>query len=146
MSPSTTVRSPQPARTGSLLSQLRPAHLVVALGAIASVVLVTRLLAGPNVIERISFENPTVYDISIEAAGPDRDGWAAIATARREATTAAEEVLDIGDVWVFRFTAQGESGGELRLTRAQLASDDWQIHIPARVGEQLQAAGAPPSA
>lgn len=145
MSPPTTVRSSQPAQAGSLLRQLRPAHLIVALAAIALFVVVTRLLAVPNFIERISFENPTVYDISIEAAGPDREGWSAIATARREATTAAEEIPDIGDEWVFRFSAQGDSGGELRLTRAQLASDDWRIHIPESVGERLQAAGAPPS-
>lgn len=145
MSPPTTVRSSQPAQAGSLLSQLRPAHLFVALGAIALFVLVTRLLAGPNFIDRISFENPTIYDISIEASGPDRDGWVAIATARPEATTAAEEVLDIGDEWVFRFSAQGVSGGELRLTRAQLADDAWRVRLPESVGEQLRAAGALPT-
>lgn len=143
MSPPTAVRS-SPHQAGSPLSQLRPAHLLGALAALALVVLVMRLSTETSFIERISFENPTVYDLSIEAGGPDRDGWLEIATARREATTVAEEVLDIGDVWVFRFSAQGESGGELRLTRAQLASDGWRVRIPERVGEQLQAVAAPP--
>ncbi len=144
MNPPTTVRSSQPAQAGPLLSRLRPAHLVVALVGLALFGLLTRFLAGPNFIERITFENSTVYDVSIEAAGPDRDGWVSIATARREATTAAEEVPDLGDEWVFRFSAQGENGGELRRTRAQLASDEWRVDIPESVGEQLRAAGAPP--
>ena len=146
MSPPTTVRSSRPGQAGSLLSQLRPAHLLVALGAIALIVVLTRVLAGPNVIDRISLENPTVYDLSIEATGHDRDGWVAITTARREATTVAEEVLDLGEVWLFRFSSQGEDGGELRLTRAQLERDDWRVRIPEGVGQRLGEAGAPPSA
>lgn len=145
MSPPTAVRLSKPQQGGSS-SPLRPAYLLVALAALALFLLLPRLIAETSFIERISFENPTVYDISIEAGGPDRDGWLAIATATRGATSVAEEVLDIGEVWVFRFSAQGESGGELRLTRAQLASDDWRVRIPERVGELLRARGAPPSA
>lgn len=144
MSPPTAVRPSQPQQAGSLLRQLRPVHLIGALAALALVVLVMRLFTETSYIERIAFENPTAYDLSIEAGGPDRGGWLAIATARRESTTVAEEVLDIGDEWVFRFSAQGESGGEVRLTRAQLASDDWRVCIPERVGQQLQAVAAPP--
>lgn len=139
MSPPTAVRASKQQQGGSSSSLLRPANLIVALAVLASFWLLPRLFAETKYIELISFENPTVYDLSIEVGGPDRDRWLAITTARREATSVVKEVLDIGDVWVFRFSTQGESGGEVRLTRAQLANDRWRLRIPESVGEQLRA-------
>ena len=52
-------------------------------------------------------------------------------------------VYDSGDVWVLRFAAQGKEGGEVRVTRAQLAGDGWNVVIPEQVGAQLRANGAP---
>ncbi len=47
------------------------------------------------------------------------------------------EVIDQGDVWVFRFDSQGESGGELRLSRTELEAAGWRVSIPAEVGARL---------
>ncbi|MDQ4089069.1 MAG: hypothetical protein M3163_02010, partial [Actinomycetota bacterium] len=65
--------------------------------------------------------------------------------ARQNATTEVHEVTDQGDVWVFRFDSQGATGGELRLTRAQLEASGWTVSIPAEVGRRLADAGAPPT-
>ncbi len=48
-------------------------------------------------------------------------------------------------IWVFRFDAQGKRGGELRLTREQLASDGWRVDIPVEIGQHLAEQGAPPT-
>jgi len=55
------------------------------------------------------------------------------------------EVIDQGEVWLFRFDSQGSSGGELRLTRAELEASDWTVVVPAEVGTRLAQAGAPPT-
>lgn len=126
------------------MTRVRPAHLVAAFAAVALLLALFRLLDQASFVARISFENPTAYDLGVEVGDPSGDGWLPIATAGRKGTTTVEQVLDVGDVWVFRFSAQGQDGGELRLTRAQLVEDGWKVAIPERIGTELQAAAAPP--
>jgi hypothetical protein len=110
-----------------------------------ALVLSSRLIEGPSHVDRLSFINPTVYDLHVDATDGARQGWVPLGTARRGETTAVEEVLDQGDAWIFRFSGQGEQGGELRLRREQLEGDGWKVVIPERTGAELQAKGAPPS-
>ena len=42
-------------------------------------------------------------------------------------------------------TSQGETGGEVRLSRSELEGSGWRIVIPAEVGTRLADAGAPPT-
>lgn len=99
----------------------------------------------PKFIERIPIENPTAYDLAIDVAGADRDEWIPVTIAQSKATTVAEAIIDVGEEWTFRFASQGEQGGELRLTRRELERSGWRVSIPARVGDDLAAKGAPPS-
>lgn len=102
-------------------------------------------LDTPSFIDRITFVNESEYDISIDVTTSSRDGWLSVGTAQRRATSAHEEVIDQGGVWIFRFAAQGEAAGELRMTRADLEDADWTVRIPDRVREELRAKGAPPT-
>ena len=115
------------------------AVVAVALGACSDV------LRQRSSIDQISFENPTVYDLSIEVTGRARDGWISVGTAHAGETDTVEDVVDQGDLWIFRFRAQGREAGELRLTRAQLERVRWKVSVPRRIGDELKAKGAPPS-
>lgn len=106
--------------------------------------LLARLTAVPSFVDRISFDNRSEYDVSIRLTGEERDGWLIVGTARREATTTMEEIIDQGDVWIFGFFAQGEEAGELRVERSRLEDDGWRVAVPDRVGAELRAKGAPP--
>ncbi|MGH9154990.1 MAG: hypothetical protein ACRD1K_03885 [Acidimicrobiales bacterium] len=117
---------------------------MIAVAIVATLIPLSRRFDQPHFVDRITFRNPTAYDLRIEVSGAGADGWQALGTARRNETTLAEQVYDIGDVWLFRFSAQGAEGGEVRLTRSQLSRDRWRIVIPDRVDEQLRARGAPP--
>ncbi len=66
-----------------------------------------------------------------------------LATADREATTDAVDVIDQGPRWVFRFTAEGRDGGELRIARAALKQAGWTVDVPEGVIERLRQQGAP---
>jgi hypothetical protein len=101
------------------------------------------LLDSPRFIPQVRFENPTAYDLEIDVATAQHDGWMPVGTARRNGTTIAQEIFDIGDVWIFRFAAQGEIASELRISRAALERNQWRVPIPAVVGRQLQDKGAP---
>lgn len=129
---------------GARASFRRPrlSHLAAAALGVAVLLMVGQLMKEPNFIERIEVQNPTRYDITVHVAG-EADGWMTVGTSRRQGTSTFEEIYDQGDLWILRFTAQGEEGGELRLSKTKLERDEWRIEIPSSVAEQLQEAGAP---
>ena len=143
MSPPTAVRPSRSEQAGSLLRRIRPLELVIAVLVLAMIVPLSRIAFQPNYIKSISFENPNVYDLSIEVSDAGRTGWMAVTTARRSGTTIAQDVYDVGDDWVFRFAAQGQEGGEVRVSRSDLTGGGWHLRIPEGIGAQLQAMGAP---
>lgn len=142
MSPPTIAQVSHGARTPRIRLVHGAAVLVAILGA-ACVVFAARFLDGPRFIDRITVENPTRYDIGIEVTSGDRDGWIAVGTVEYRETTIFEEIIDQGDVWLFSFSAQGEDGGELRVTRSDLERASWTVRIPGAVGDQLQERGVP---
>lgn len=103
------------------------------------------LLRGPAFVERVSFVNRGPYDIHVEVSGGERSGWMIVTTADKESTSFGFEIIDQGDIWVFRFRAQGREGGELRTSRAELQQAGWTVEIPEAVTARLRDAGAPPT-
>lgn len=103
------------------------------------------LLRGPTFVAKISIVNPSEYDIQVEVSGDEGKSSMILTTAGQKATTAAVDVVDQGPSWVFRFSAQGRDGGELRITRAVLKQAGWTVGVPEAVIERLRQQGAPPS-
>ena len=132
----------------------KPAHhrlgiavavVIVGVATAIGLTYVVGLSSGPKTVARITFENPTVYALEIEVGSGAGGGWASAGSVRQKSTTDVSEVIDQGDVWVFRFDSQGKSGGELRLSRTELEASGWRVSIPDEVGSRLAAAGAPPN-
>jgi len=119
--------------------------LVVAMTTSWLLLIPTGLLDMPPTIDRLTIENPTVYDIHIDASDEEGDGWVAVTTVGRQGTGSTTNVIDQGDVWRFRFRGQGRDGGELTVARTDLEADGWELTIPDAVGERLAELGAPPS-
>lgn len=94
----------------------------------------------------VEIDNPTVYEMRLEARSDPEDGWMPVAIIDRETTRTINEVLDLGDgTWTFRFSAQGHVAGTIDWTREELEADDWRIQVPSTIEESLRARGAPPS-
>lgn len=110
---------------------------------VVMLVAIPRFLDSPHLVDQLTVENPTDYDISIEVTDERRRGWVAVGTVQRATTSTFEEILDQGDVWIFRFSTQGEDGGELQVARQELERDGWRMRVPAEVGEQLKVRGVP---
>ena len=117
--------------------------LVLAMAAVAA--LGPLLLRGPTFIAEMKIVNPSEYDIHVEVSGGKGDGWLPVTTADRGETTVVFDLVDQGAEWVFRFSAQGRHGGELRTTRSDLKQAGWSIEIPDEVIGRLRREGAPPS-
>jgi hypothetical protein len=99
----------------------------------------------PPTVDRITIVNPTGYDLDVEVAGPEGGGWLPLSIAEARSERVAEEVIDQGEVWMFRFLHWGDSVAELSLTRAGLVRDGWRVEVPEEVEERLRQLGRPPS-
>ena len=115
----------------------------VLMAAVLGALLLVGCISEPAHVARLTVDNPTDYDVLVTVSAPNDRGSVALGTARRRGESTFESILDQGEVWVFRFEAQGEDGGELRMTREQLEADGWQLLIPDSVSERLQEKGAP---
>lgn len=102
-------------------------------------------LAPPPTVDRITIVNPTGYDLDVDVAGPERGSWLPVAIAEARTERVAEEVIDQGEEWVFRFLHWGDPVGELSITRAELVGDGWQVEVPGEVEARLRQLGRPPS-
>lgn len=144
MNPDTVAESDAPDRARLTL---RLGLGAVLLGVVTSVIvaLVVESSTGPGTISRITFENPTNYALDIEVSPGPGAGWTSAGSVRQRSTGDVHEIPDQGDVWVFRFDSQGESGGELRLSRTELEASGWRVAIPHEVGQRLAQEGAPPT-
>ncbi len=144
MNPPTVVRPDTSARARRHIG-LAVAAVVAGLAVALGLTSLVGLSSGPNTVARITFENPTAYALDIEVSSGAAGGWTSAGSVRQRSTAEVSEVIDQGDVWVFRFDSQGASGGELRLSRTELEAAGWQVSVPAEVGARLAAAGAPPT-
>ena len=95
------------------------------------------VLQPPATVRRVSIENTSEYNIGIEVRGAG-GGWTDLASAGGQSTTERHEVVDRGDVWIFRFTSQGRQAGELRISRADLQAARWTIQIPDATVQELK--------
>jgi hypothetical protein len=132
------------ARHHRLRSTLGSDWFAIVLACLVGLAVANLLLDDPDRVD-VEIANPTVYALSVEVAGDERDGWQPTARLGPGATRTIQDVLDQGEVWVFRFGGQGGDGGELAVTRQDLERADWHLDIPTAVGDRLAAQGAPPT-
>jgi hypothetical protein len=118
---------------------------VLAVAVAAALAFLVGPSAGPATVPRLTFENNTAYTLDIEVSPGTSTGWTSAGSVRQHTTADVNEVIDQGDVWLFRFDSQGEEGGQLRLSRSELQASGWRIVVPDDVGTRLAAAGAPPT-
>ncbi len=144
MNPPTVVEPDAPGLVRRNL-RLGAGAFALALATAIALAFVLERSGGPSTVRRLTFENPTVYAIDIEVSPGTSTGWTSAGSVRQKSTADVNEVTDQGDVWQFRFRSQGETGGELRLTRSELEASGWRVVIPAEVGTTLAHTGAPPT-
>ncbi|HXF56761.1 MAG TPA: hypothetical protein VNO34_04165 [Actinomycetota bacterium] len=111
----------------------------------ASSLLLAGCLGLPPRVDRITIVNPTDYDLDVEVTGRDRDGWLPTAIVEAGEEDVAQEVIDQGEVWIFRFRHWGDPMGELSASRAELERSGWRVEVPAQVEERLRELGRPSS-
>jgi hypothetical protein len=120
------------------------AAALVALAIAVMLVLLATLLRGPDRVSSVGIENRGPYLVDVEVTGAAHDGWLGLAAVRPGERFDVHDVVDVGSRWTFHFTSGPHEGGELTLTRDELARAGWRVAIPASVESRLGAEGAPP--
>jgi len=123
--------------------RIRPLWVVLAVVALFGFVAVSLLIPSPGTVDHVTIKNGTEFDLNIDASNGSHDGWTPVGIALAHADTDMREVIDHGDTWIFRFSGQGRDLGELRVTRSELAANNWSVTVPASVAQQLRDAGVP---
>ncbi len=110
--------------------------------AVIVLVVAVPALRLPAHVDEVTIDNPHEWPASIEVTDQDRDGWVGVGTVGRESEHGFLEVVDQGEVWIFRFSYAGKSV-ELPVSGARLERNDWQVPVPDEFAETLRAAGVP---
>ena len=95
-------------------------------------------------VDEITFVNETDYPASVEVSDDSRQGWLDLTVAQRDRETTVQEVIDQGDVWVFRFDYAGKHVEELEISRSELVRAGWQVEVPPSFGDALKRLGVEP--
>jgi hypothetical protein len=108
---------------------------------VAALLAVTVLIPTPHFVHRITFDNRTPFHLDVAVADAGHHGWMGIGTAERNQRTDLDEIYDIGDAWVFRYSAQGHDSRTFTLSRAELEARDWRVEVPNAVAAEFQTEG-----
>jgi hypothetical protein len=107
----------------------------------AALLAVTMLIPSPHFVHRITFDNRTPYHLDVAVTDARHDGWMGIGTAERGQRTDLDEIFDVGDVWVFRYSAQGHDSRTFKVTRSELEAQDWRVQVPDEVATDFGTSG-----
>ena len=142
MSPVLTPAPPQEAPT-----RLGRNVAAVVVGVFVALVLIfagTQALEGPGVIERVTVDNPTPYQVEIAVAGSAGGSGIALGPVSSGERHAFASVVDQGDRWVVHVTSARSDAGEFVVRRTDLERSNWVITIPNEIASRLAASGASP--
>ena len=138
----TALRPGRPAKAGRLTDRA-PALIAIAIAVVVLAALWSPFAAPPTV--DIEVVNPTRRDIHVSVQSLGDSSVVGIGTVGPDHTYRFGEVVEHGANWVFTFSSAGIAGGELSLSRQELAEREWSITVPAEVDRELARAGVPVS-
>jgi glycine cleavage system aminomethyltransferase T len=94
-------------------------------------------------VDEVTIVNDTEYSANVDVTGKARDGWLGLTVVGPQSTTTVEEVIDQGEVWIFRFDYVGNEE-DVEISRRELEGRDWTIEVPRSFGQQLRDLDVPP--
>lgn len=96
-------------------------------------------------VPKIEIENPTDYDLVVDVRGGDDSSRLQLGIAKKGRGSVTEQVIDLGEDWVFTFEYLDEEAGSVSVKRSELERAHWKFVIPTEVGNRLKEKGVPAS-
>lgn len=116
----------------------------VVIGIVLALFVTGPLVRGPRFVSRVTIENPSPHTITVSATTKGHAGWTVVGIAAARTSTSFRDVVDQGDTWVFRASANIGPPIEFAVPRAALDRSGWRVTVPDEVERQLRAGGASP--
>jgi hypothetical protein len=123
------------------LKGLEVRRLVAGAGA---TIFVLGACSSVSFVDEVSIVNETEYSATVEVTGSNRDGWLELRVVEPHSTTAVEDVIDQGEVWIFRFDYLGKHQEDVEVSSSELAQSDWSVEVPQSFEQSLRDMGVPP--
>ena len=95
-------------------------------------------------VDEVTIVNDTEYLANVDVTDKPGDGWLPLTVVEPQSTTAVEEVIDQGEVWIFRFDYIGKYEEEVEMSRRELEESDWTVEVPQSFEQRLLDLGVPP--
>jgi hypothetical protein len=111
---------------------------------VSTSILVLGACSSVSFVDELSIINDTEYSANVEVTDEGRDGWLALNNVESQSTTVVEDVIDQGEVWVFRFEYLDRYQVEVEVSSRELAQSDWSIEVPQSFEQGLRDMGVPP--
>ena len=100
--------------------------------------------ASASFVDKVTIVNGTPYSANVDVTGKQRDGWLGLNTVEPQSTATFDQVIDQGEVWVFRFDYIGKYQQEVEVSRSKLEENDWTVEVPESFEHRLGEMGVPP--
>jgi hypothetical protein len=92
-------------------------------------------------VDRIEIVNPTEYDLLVDVRPDQNASRLGLGLAKHGSQAMHEQVIDLGEEWIFAFSYVGEEVGSLTIKRSDLESAGWRVVIPDEIGAKLRERG-----
>jgi hypothetical protein len=111
---------------------------------LAAALLLLPACSDVSFVGRVTVGNPTDFPVNVEVSGGRGEQWLSLGSAEANSEVTTRDVVDQGDVWVFRFDYLGAHGARVEMSRADLARAGWRVEVPQTLDEDLRAMGFRP--
>jgi hypothetical protein len=111
---------------------------------VSTTILVLGACSSVSFVDELSIINNTEYSANVEVTDGDREGWLRLNSLEPNSTTVIEDVIDQGEIWIFRFDYLGRYQVEMEVPSSELAQNDWSIEVPQSFEQDLRDMGLPP--
>ena len=101
--------------------------------------------SSASYVPKIEIENPTDYDLLVNVRGTEDASRLQLGIVKKGRAFVTEQVIDLGENWIFTFEFLGEEAGSASVNRSELEGAQWKFVIPEEVGNRLREKGVPAS-
>jgi hypothetical protein len=99
---------------------------------------------GSGFVDEVTIVDDTAYSVNVDVTDAERNGWLDLTTVGRESTRTVEEVIDQGEVWLFRFDYVDIHQEEVEVSRGELKQNDGTIEVTRGFQQRLRELAVPP--
>jgi hypothetical protein len=110
---------------------------------LAATLLLFSACESVSYVDQVVIVNDTSYTAGVDVRGKDSE-WVALATVEAGETRDVGQVIDQGELWIFRFAYLLHDPVDIEISRKELVDAKWHVEVPAGFEDGLREEGVIP--